>query len=278
MQTSYNNQPNPHFSPEASQALADLHQGFHIVRAADCTPQILSREFRTSYGLGIEAQHAAMIEALGEEGRVLQGSDNVPEMTTPELQELLEKRPAFFEIDSGIISDELQQAATLFDADSTGAIMQIAYAHHPLYGGKVQSFPAIRKEGNMYRILVAERSETDTRSIKEIEDDLNKVTLPTHVAETNDAIVAASQFIEHSGHPASISRQELDDWLQRYEEAGIDIGGDVAASDETLDNFVVYNGELRWCDGDALEARPIKPADVQQKVEAMKHKLEHFVQ
>jgi len=195
MQTAHNNQPNPHFSPEASQALAELHQGFHIVRAADCTPQILSREFRTSYGLGIEAQHAAMIEALGEAGRVLQGSDNVPEMTTPELQELLEKRPAFFKIDSGIISDELQQATSLFDADSTGAILQIAYAHHPLYGGKVQSFPAIRKEGNMYRILVAERSETDTRSIKEIENDLNKVTLPTRVAETNDAIVAASQFI-----------------------------------------------------------------------------------
>ena len=272
----HNQDPSRSVSHEAMQVLTELQDGFHIVRAHDCTPHILSREFRSAYGLGAEAEHRAILEALGHKGEILQGiSDGV--IKNSEIIDLLEKKPAFFELKPNRISEELQTATNLFDADASGMILNIAYTHHQFYGGKIESFPAIKKDNEMYRILMSPRLESDTQSDAERERSLSFVTLPTKVKTERGRRYAALQFVLQEGHPKSISETDLDDWMMRYSASGLDVGGDIGADDESLDNFIRYQGRLYWCDGDVIATKPLKPEEQQQKFEAMKQFLERFV-
>ena len=271
----HNQQPNDSILHESGQVLSELSEGFHIMRAHDCTPNILSREFRSAYGLGLAAEHAAMIEALGSVGDAL--LDPKQAVHNPELVSLSEKKPAFFALSTNLISNELRTAKNQFKADEAGVILRVAYTQHPLYGGKIESFPAILKDNEMYRVLVTNTPKGDVRSDDEIEDSLGLITLPTKVSTNEDTRYAAMLFVEHEGHPASITKQELDDWMIRYREAGLNIGSDIGVKDESLDNFIRYQGRLYWCDGDVIAAQQLKRVEEEQKIHAMKQTLEHFV-
>lgn len=277
MENNPNNHPKSQLSPEAIETLSDLHQGFNIIQATDCTPNILSRQFRISYGVGLEAQNTAMTAALGDNGEVLTGVETIESSDSAALSELLEYRPAFFTIDTSILSDELREASSLFDADDAGAILRVAFTGSSIYGSKIDSFPAIKNKEVVSRVLVTKRHESDHRSKEEIEKSLNYVTLPSQVALTEDSVIAAVRFVEDDGQLKSITQSELDDWLDRYEKAGLDVGNDISTKDESLDNFILYRGALHWCDGDVLAARPLDPQETASKVETMRNKLQHFV-
>ena len=277
MENNPNIHPNSQLSPEAIETLSDLQDGFNIIQATDCTPNILSRPYRISYGVGLEAQNTAMISALGDSGEVLAGAATIESADSAALSELLDHKPAFFTIDTSILSDELRAASSLFDADDTGAILRVAFTGSSIYGSKIDSFPAIKNNEVVSRVLVIKRHESDHRSKEEIEKSLNYVTLPSQVALTEDSVIAAVRFVEDEGQLKSITQSELDDWLERYEKAGLDVGNDISTKDESLDNFILYRGALHWCDGDVLAARPLDPQETASKVEAMRNKLQHFV-
>ena len=277
MENNPNIHPNSQLSPEAIETLSDLQDGFNIIQATDCTPNILSRPYRISYGVGLEAQNTAMISALGDSGEVLAGAATIESADSAALSELLEHKPAFFTIDTSILSDELRAASSLFDADDAGAILRVAFTGSSIYGSKIDSFPAIKEKDEISRVLVTKRHESDHRSKEEIEKSLNYVTLPSQVALTEDSVIAAIRFVEDEGQLKSITQSELDDWLERYEKAGLDVGNDISTKDESLDNFILYRGALHWCDGDVLAARPLDPQETASKVEAMRNKLQHFV-
>ena len=277
MENNPNIHPNSQLSPEAIETLSDLQDGFNIIQATDCTPNILSRPYRISYGVGLEAQNTAMTAALGDNGEVLTGVETIESSDSSALSEFLEHKPAFFTIDTSILSDELRAASSLFDADDTGAILRVAFTGSSIYGSKIDSFPAIKNNEVVSRVLVIKRHESDHRSKEEIEKSLNYVTLPSQVALTEDSVIAAVRFVEDEGQLKSITQSELDDWLERYEKAGLDVGNDISTKDESLDNFILYRGALHWCDGDVLAARPLDPQETASKVEAMRNKLQHFV-
>ncbi len=277
MENNPNIHPESQLSPEAIETLSDLHDGFNIIQATDCTPNILSRQFRISYGVGLEAQNTAMTAALGDSGEVLAGAATIESADSAALSELLEHKPTFFTIDTSILSDELRAASSLFDADNAGAILRVAFTGSSIYGSKIDSFPAIKNNEVVSRVLVTKRHESDHRSKEEIEKSLNYVTLPSQVALTEDSVIAAVRFVEDDGQLKSITQSELDDWLDRYEKAGLDVGNDISTKDESLDNFILYRGALHWCDGDVLAARPLDPQETASKVEAMRNKLQHFV-
>ena len=277
MENNPNIHPNSQLSPEAIETLSDLQDGFNIIQATDCTPNILSRPYRISYGVGLEAQNTAMTAALGDNGEVLTGVETIESSDSSALSEFLEHKPAFFTIDTSILSDELRAASSLFDADDTGAILRVAFTGSSIYGSKIDSFPAIKNNEVVSRVLVIKRHESDHRSKEEIEKSLNYVTLPSQVALTEDSVIAAVRFVEDDGQLKSISQSELDDWLDRYEKAGLDVGNDISTKDESLDYFILYRGALHWCDGDVLAARPLDPQETASKVEAMRNKLQHFV-
>ena len=277
MENNPNIHPNSQLSPEAIETLSDLQDGFNIIQATDCTPNILSRPYRISYGVGLEAQNTAMTAALGDNGEVLTGVETIESSDSSALSEFLEHKPAFFTIDTSILSDELRAASSLFDADDTGAILRVAFTGSSIYGSKIDSFPAIKNNEVVSRVLVIKRHESDHRSKEEIEKSLNYVTLPSQVALTEDSVIAAIRFVEDEGQLKSITQSELDDWLERYEKAGLDVGNDISTKDESLDNFILYRGALHWCDGDVLAARPLDPQETASKVEAMRNKLQHFV-
>ena len=277
MENNPNIHPNSQLSPEAIETLSDLQDGFNIIQATDCTPNILSRPYRISYGVGLEAQNTAMISALGDSGEVLAGAATIESADSAALSELLDHKPAFFTIDTSILSDELRAASSLFDADNAGAILRVAFTGSSIYGSKIDSFPAIKNNEVVSRVLVIKRHESDHRSKEEIEKSLNYVTLPSQVALTEDSVIAAVRFVEDEGQLKSITQSELDDWLERYEKAGLDVGNDISTKDESLDNFILYRGALHWCDGDVLAARPLDPQETASKVEAMRNKLQHFV-
>ena len=277
MENNPNIHPNSQLSPEAIETLSDLQDGFNIIQATDCTPNILSRPYRISYGVGLEAQNTAMTAALGDNGEVLTGVETIESSDSSALSEFLEHKPAFFTIDTSILSDELRAASSLFDADDTGAILRVAFTGSSIYGSKIDSFPAIKNNEVVSRVLVIKRHESDHRSKEEIEKSLNYVTLPSQVALTEDSVIAAVRFVEDEGQLKSITQSELDDWLERYEKAGLDVGNDISTKDESLDNFILYRGALHWCDGDVLAARPLDPQETASKVEAMRNKLHHFV-
>jgi hypothetical protein len=69
--------------------------------------------------------------------------------------------------------------------------------------------------------------------------------------------MAAVEFVEDAERPNRISTEELDDWITRVQEAGVDFGHDFTAGDKSLDNFIRIDGRLYWCDGDLLAARPL---------------------
>ena len=271
MENNPNIHPKSQLSPEAIETLSDLHEGFNIIQATDCSPNILSREFRISYGVGLEAQNTAMTVALGDSGEVLTGAEKIESGDSAALSELLEHRPAFFTIGTSILSDELREASSLLEADDAGAILRVAFTGNSMYGSKIDSFPAIKNNEVVSRVLVTKRHESDYRSKEEIEKSLNYVTL------TEDRVIAAVRFVEDDGQLKSITQSELDDWLDRYEKAGLDVGNDISTKDESLDNFILYRGALHWCDGDVLVARPLDPQETTAKVEAMRNKLQHFV-
>ena len=277
MENNPNIHPNSQLSPEAIETLSDLQDGFNIIQATDCTPNILSRPYRISYGVGLEAQNTAMTAALGDNGEVLTGVETIESSDSSALSEFLEHKPAFFTIDTSILSDELRAASSLFDADNAGAILRVAFTGSSIYGSKIDSFPAIKNNEVVSRVLVIKRHESDHRSKEEIEKSLNYVTLPSQVALTEDSVIAAVRFVEDEGQLKSITQSELDDWLERYEKAGLDVGNDISTKDESLDNFILYRGALHWCDGDVLAARPLDPQETASKVEAMRNKLQHFV-
>jgi|GEM_PF-2349022 len=277
MENNPNNHSKSQLSPEAIETLSDLHQGFNIIQATDCTPPILSRPYRVSYGVGLEEQNNAMTAALGESGEVLNRAETIESGDSAALSELLEHKPAFFKIGTSILSDELREASSLFDADDAGAILRVAFTGNSMYGSKIDSFPAIKNNEVISRILVSKRHESDHRSKEEIEKSLNYVTLPSQVALTEDRVIAAVRFVEDDGQLKSITQSELDDWMGRYEKAGLDVGNDISTKDESLDNFILYRGALHWCDGDVLVARPLDPQETTAKVEAMRNKLQHFV-
>ena len=277
MENNPNIHPNSQLSPEAIETLSDLQDGFNIIQATDCTPNILSRQYRISYGTGLEAQNTAMISALGDSGEVLTGAEKNEPADSAALSELLDHKPAFFTIDTSILSDELRAASSLFDADDAGAILRVAFTGSSIYGSKIDSFPAIKEKDEISRVLVTKRHESDQRSKEEIEKSLNYVTLPSQVALTEDSVIAAVRFVEDDGQLKSITQSELNDWLDRYEKAGLDVGNDISTKDESLDNFILYRGALHWCDGDVLAARPLDPQETASKVEAMRNKLQHFV-
>ena len=277
MENNPNIHPNSQLSPEAIETLSDLQDGFNIIQATDCTPNILSRPYRISYGVGLEAQNTAMTAALGDNGEVLTGVETIESSDSSALSEFLEHKPAFFTIDTSILSDELRAASSLFDADDAGAILRVAFTGSSIYGSKIDSFPAIKNNEVVSRVLVIKRHESDHRSKEEIEKSLNYVTLPSQVALTEDSVIAAVRFVEDEGQLKSINQSELDDWLERYEKAGLDVGNDISTKDESLDNFILYRGALHWCDGDVLAARPLDPQETASKVEAMRNKLQHFV-
>ena len=277
MENNPNIHPNSQLSPEAIETLSDLQDGFNIIQATDCTPNILSRPYRISYGVGLEAQNTAMISALGDSGEVLAGAATIESADPAALSELLEHKPAFFTIDTSILSDELRAASSLFEADNAGAILRVAFTGSSIYGSKIDSFPAIKNNEVVSRVLVTKRHESDHRSKEEIEKSLNYVTLPSQVALTEDSVIAAIRFVEDDGQLKSITQSELNDWLDRYEKAGLDVGNDISTKDESLDNFILYRGALHWCDGDVLAARPLDPQETASKVEAMRNKLQHFV-
>ena len=277
MENNPNIHPNSQLSPEAIETLSDLQDGFNIIQATDCTPNILSRPYRISYGVGLEAQNTAMTAALGDNGEVLTGVETIESSDSSALSEFLEHKPAFFTIDTSILSDELRAASSLFDADDAGAILRVAFTGSSIYGSKIDSFPAIKNNEVVSRVLVAKRHESDQRSKDEIEKSLNYVTLPSQVALTEDSVIAAIRFVEDDGQLKSITQSELNDWLDRYEKAGLDVGNDISTKDESLDNFILYRGALHWCDGDVLAARPLDPQETSSKVEAMRNKLQHFV-
>jgi hypothetical protein len=277
MENHPNNHPKSQLSPEAIETLSDLNQGFNIIQATDCTPPILSRPYRVSYGVGLEAQNTAMITALGGSVEVLTGAESIESADSAALSELLEHKPAFFTIDNNVLSDDLRAASSLFDADEAGAILRLAFTGSSIYGSKIDSFPAIKNNEVISRILVSKRHESDHRSKEEIENSLNYVTLPSQVALTEDSVIAAVRFVEDDGLLTSITQSELDDWLDRYEKAGLDVGNDISTKDESLDNFILYRGALHWCDGDVLAARPFDPQETSSKVEAMRDKLQYFV-
>jgi hypothetical protein len=69
----------------------------------------------------------------------------------------------------------------------------------------------------------------------------------------------------------------LDDWLERLTQAGVDIGRDFSPADETLDNLVVYEGQLYWCDGDIIYAGDRRPEEMHAVVDDHRANLEPFV-
>ena len=276
MQHSHNQPPFDSISPEAAQRLAELQEGFHIVRAHDCTPQILSREFRSAYGLGLEAEHLATIEAIGDKIAPLEKSEGDTIQDT-EASRLLENKPAFFELTPSILSDELQTAGQLFNADAAGTILIIAYTKHQFYGGKIESFPAIKKDDEVYRILQTTRYEEDIQSDGDREQQLNLIALPTKIKTEGDFRYAAMRFVEHDGHPKSITQEEVDDWIERFVTAGLDVGSDIGPEDESLDNFIRYQGRLYWCDGDVIAAHQFTKEEQHYKTQKMKKSLQQFV-
>jgi len=277
MQDSHNQPQFDSISPEATQRLVELQEGFHFVRAHDCTPQILSREFRSAYGLGLEAEHVATIEAIGDKIGPLEKSAGKT-VQDIETRRLLENKPSFFELTPSILSDELRTAGQLFNADAAGAILIIAYTKHQFYGGKIESFPAIKKDDEAYRILQTKRCEEDIQSDEDREQQLNLITLPIKIKTEGNFRYAAMRFVEHDGHPKSISQEELDDWIERFTMAGLDVGSDIGPEDESLDNFIRYQGRLYWCDGDVIAATSFTKKEQNYKTQEMKKTLQQFVQ
>jgi hypothetical protein len=279
MNNTHNNPPAEAMSSESMRQLSELQENsFLIVEPRDCSPHILSREFRSAYGYGSDTT-SAMLEAIGESGQILKGSRDYAEHS-PELAQLLDNKPTFFALSPSVVSEDIQKACRLFNADTPGAIMKISFTHHAYLehlGGKIESFPAIKKGTDMYRVLRSIRPEGDQRSDTEVEQSMNLVTLPSRVRTDGNTRYIAMNFVEHDGHPATISRKDLDDWLERYHAAGLTIGQDIGSDDETLDNFVIYQDKLYWCDGDIAAAQPIPHADLQQHAQHMKQSLERFV-
>lgn len=204
---------------------------------------------------------------------------------TPEgygiIERFAHKKPIFQEISDEVISTQLRRSGEVFGAEQTGAILRLLYDAGPAYtpSGKVEVFPAIMKDDKTYRITQVNYPADVPVPIDQIARAFELLAPPSEVRQDGQTVMAAVEFIEDAERPIRITTEELDDWIARIQEAGVNLGRDFAPGDESLDNLLRIEGRLYWCDGNLISARPLSTDHERAMVaEAHREGLESFVE
>lgn len=271
-------------SPAAEAFLDELHagMGFRILSPRDGSPPILNSDYVMSFvddatfssGDYLFRESDALQEATGDLGLVLK--DKLEDSDEADKVEALAAgRAVFISLAEGTISEELEGASMVFEADRAGVILQAAFADSN-YGGRINAFPALQKQGVDYRILIG--AERDDASLAHLRDVFDLLGLPSEVGSDGLHTFVMTKFIEGMEHPWSITQKQLDDWVERVARADVDISIDVGIEDSSLDNFAVDQaGRLRWVDGDLIYAREAQEGVGQHTAKIHQETLQHFV-
>lgn len=276
------NHKNAELSPESYAGLRELHNGFEYVLSADGLPPLLSPELtKDAYeqtGFHSTVTSRAIGLAAGRLDAVLAGRLPLQEQDIDTVEALLSNKPVYIPLRPNEASREMTKIGEQFDVESMGILMYLEYTSVPRYnlGGKIQCFAGVQKEGEFYRALYT-KTDPSRVDIAILEHAFSLLTFKSQVLDTADGVQAIVRFESDAERPASITQNELDDWLQRLEKSKLDVGGDVSTDDESLDNLLRLNGRLYWADGDIIHARQMQNAEVADHVQKSRAVLSHFV-
>jgi len=109
-----------------------------------------------------------------------------------------------------------------------------------------------------------------------LQEAFEPLALPSEVRSDDKQTFAIVEFVEYLESPRSFNQAQLDDWLECVEQSGMPFDLDVGDGDETLDNFVIHDGQLRWVDGNMIYARPLHEQE-QSTSEMHSRVLQRFV-
>ncbi len=278
-------QPNQtELSPNAQSVVEQLRDnGFYYIPAYDGAPPTYSPDFvATNAGenLALTRDSNCTAAALGDIDQTLSGRGEPAPEAILVVESIAAKRPTFVPIDPTILSPDVQNAALVFSAERAGLIVNLSHATGPMFAptGRVDTFPAIQKEGKSFRVLQTKHVEGEGLSADALEHAMSLLTFPSEVHQTGDVIQAAVEFVEGAERPKTITQDEMDDWLDRVRQSGVSMGEDMAEDDPSLDNLLRYQGRLYWCDGDIVFAKPVPPDDPEVTVRDHAAVLQHFLQ
>lgn len=231
---------------------------------------------REDYDKGIESPqekyNIVIIQTLASAGIPLVRSkfDEKPEVID-KLYDLATQRPLFVPITDEKLHEDVKKARTMFDTEETGVIVKLLATGE--FETILQTFPAVKKGGKMYRILQSSGIER----MQPLQKAFFLLTFPSELKADKDNVVAIVEFVEGPEMPSKITKSELDDWVDRVRQSQVEFGLDIGHTDNLLDNLLRYNSRLYWCDGNLMGAKPV---DNQRAIEiAQEHKdsLQRFV-
>jgi hypothetical protein len=256
---------------EAKDLLQDLSGKQVVVRLArDFSPTPFE-----SNPHGLEAFTSETLESTGLLGRALQTKKVLPQdhETIQALEGLKQGIPIFAEVDIDKQSRTLKSAAEAFEANKAGVAIRVETTEGLWDTAIFDTFPALQRGEKSYRVLVRR----GTEDLEALQDALPLLTLPSGIQALGEHSVAIIELVEDATRPRSITQEQLDDWLNRYDKAGVDLDLDIGEADKSLDNFLLRDGKLFWCDGNIMGAEPSSGESHSQSVMEWKQALARFV-
>lgn len=279
--------PASELSVEASRVLDNLqHNGFLCTPPVDNSPQILNYPYFAAHVSSMEESPMVQLDstvliAIGSHGRALFGREEATPDDIEDIDRFAAKKPVFKELPAEAQSESIAMAHQAFSADEAGIIFKLLYDAGPAYTpmGKVEMFPAIQRDGTMYRLTEIDHMEGKSTPPETLARAFELLAPPSEVRRTGNVVQAAVQFVEDAERPKQITQHQLDDWLDRLRESGVKFGDDFAVGDDSLDNFLLVDGRLVWCDGNLIAARALSTKhEIGVNVDAQREKLRTYLE
>jgi hypothetical protein len=256
----------PEISEQKAGEIKKIDFANHIYfRAADGNFSILKQSDRT-----FSAEDLSMGIMSGQEkidfsfGRLLGGlphqlhnpNKNMSEERKVMVEALRSGEKVFVPLEKNQVGETFTEVASLFSEAELGVLI------FPENGQVMNQFSAIRyPDGRIARLIGAENRQDS----KEFLDKLNLLVPKTEVREIDKKKIAyAVEFVTDGERPITVTREEIEDWIERVRESGIIFGFDVGEDDSSLDNFTRKDGKLFWVDGNIFKGTI---ASDQEKVE-----------
>lgn len=210
-------------------------------------------------------------QLLGGLVRDLSAPDRVMSPERRRMVEMLSRRkPVFVPLDASQVDQSFADVVKKIQDAELGLIL------FPETGEVMNQFSAVRfGDGRIARFMRG----AARKDLKEFVRRLNVISPHTGACEIDDAQAAyAVEFMQGVERPTTISREELNDWLQRTKSSGLIFGFDVSVKDNSLDNFIRKEGKLYWVDGNILRAHIAEsPEELAEFIAEQRDILERFV-
>lgn len=265
-------------TPEAKPELKFALQ-IHF-RSADGNFNVLTREDRNltdeditqrgflSRGEKVNLSFSQLLDGLPAD--LYAPAENVPPERKEIVDSLSQRRPTFVPLDAAKVDPEFSNAVAKFEGAQIGIIL------FPETSAIMNQFSAVRfADGSVARLMRGRTRE----NLQEFAAQLNMLSPQIEAREIDkEQSVYAMEFMQGAERPKTISRQELDDWLNRVRLSRLIFEFDVSAKDESLDNLIRKEGKLFWVDGNILLAKSTENAEqLEAFIAKQKDILEKFI-